>query len=214
MKKTKIITLAFAFIFAVLFSCSKDDNEPNEEIININSHSYKTFGESEIDRMFKSKEFNDMILKMDEIFDKVDHTKFILSNAINGNNTFNQSYIIANLGYTSYNSVQEFTDEYDNLFRLLQTVKENHPVLSEDYTEEIFNYFDNVYDPLGTAPKTCATEFRKCNRKATRTFLYSLAMVPTCGVYAGYCFGVAVLSYNSDRGDCKDDVLECLGIEQ
>ena len=60
--------------------------------------------------------------------------------------------------------------------------------------------------------KSCAATFRDCNSKATKSFVYSMAAVPTCGGWAIYCFGLAVLQYNDARGECKDAVFECLGI--
>jgi hypothetical protein len=208
LRKIKLSTLgllAFLLSATIFIACSKDNNE---EIQLTTADKLNIF--------FKSSEYKNTMTEMEEITNNIDYHKFSLKSAINENNTFNDDYIANNLSATKYKSIKDFKSDFNKLFIHLQFLKDKHPVLNPKNSKEIVLYFekDNLETKKMSKETDCAATFRGCTSRAKKAFLYSMAAVPTCGAWAGYCFGLSVLQYNDARGECKDEVFDCLGIKE
>jgi hypothetical protein len=202
--KLSILGLFVLFLSATIFiACSKDSNEEIQSTT-----------VNKLNILFKSSEYKSTMKKMDEITSNINYHKFSLKYAINENNTFDNDYIANNLSSTKYKSIQDFKSDFNKLFLQLQFLKDKHTVLNPKNSEEIALYFDEENLEAKKLAKGCAETFSDCNSNANKSFMYSMAAVPTCGAWAGYCFGLAVVQYNDSRGDCKSNVLKCLKITE
>lgn len=198
-----IVPVLLFMSFSILLSCSKENNEE-----------VQLTTEEQLDILFNSNEYVNSMKKMETVCDNLDYKKFILKNAINQNNTFNDDYISKNLISTKYLSLKDFKDDFSDLFLQLNILKDKHPVLNQKNIKEITAYLAKKdLTTKMSKTKSCATDFSACNSKATKAFVYQSAAIPACGALAGYCFALAVIQYSDSRGDCKEAVYECLGID-
>lgn len=193
------------FSVTIFISCTKD----NSEEIQLTSTLTTT---DKLNILFKSSEYKNTMIEMDKILTNINYKDFSLKSALNENNTFNETYIKNNLSSTNYKSLEEFKSDFNELYEKLQFLKDKHNVLNPKNLEEITLYYMKENAQSLSALSDCASDFSRCNSKATKSFMYAIASIPTCGGWAGYCFGLAVLQYNDARGDCKEEVFECLGI--
>lgn len=199
-----IVPVILFISFSILISCSKENNED-----------VQLTTEEQLDILLNSDEYTNSMKKIETVCDNLNYKKFVLKNAINQDNTFNDDYISKNLVSTKYLSLKDFKNDFNDLFLQLKLLKDKHPVLNQKNINEITAYLAKKdLITKGSITNSCSSDFSACNSRANKSFLYAAAALPTCGPLAGYCFALAVLQYNDSRGECKRAVYKCLGIEE
>ena len=112
--KLSILVLFTLFLSATIFIACSEGN--NEEIQSTTAN--------KLNALLKSNDYNYTMKKMDEIIGNIDHNEFLLKYAINENNTFNDDYIKNKLSSTKYRSIQDFKNDFNELFLRLKTLKD------------------------------------------------------------------------------------------
>lgn len=185
-----------------IVGCSKEESQLNERSL---TNKY----ELDFEKMFKSLEYLQAMESLENATNKL-RINFDLTKAINEDYTYNDNYIFENIRYTDFANIEEFKNTFSALFEKLQILKTTWPILQQENQTDLMIAYDNYYRGTGGG---CIDDYRKCVTRARRTFLYAIAAVPLCGPGADFCFVLAVGMYNSDRGDCIEDLNDCVGYE-